>query len=68
MEHKPFWKTSEFWLILGTGLAALVTAPVTLPAAVTVAAIAVSTGAYAIGRSIIKSNAPTSPVAEDKKP
>lgn len=57
---KAGWKTSEFWLTVAAAVGAFVAAPgIALPAAIIKGLVVVGAGAYAIGRSVVKSkNAP----------
>ena len=55
---KPGWKTTEFWLSLATSAWAIFGG--TLPAAAQAVVVAVASGAYAIGRAVVRRRAAAS--------
>jgi len=62
METKPFWRTSEFWIVVVTNLATITTAIAELlPSKYLAPTLAVTNGLYAVGRGLAKAGVPPTP-------
>ncbi len=59
METKPAYKTSEFWLIVATNIAGIITTSAgLLPAKYSVPTLTLANSIYAVARGLAKSGVP----------